>query len=641
TLVPSVVEMVVSLSHLRLLGDLTSIKHADSKKDHNTHIEGIRRLLLGIVKDVRAMLVILAGQLNLLRASKNLAPEIRQHLAMETQAFYAPLANRLGIWQIKWELEDMSLRFLQPTEYTRIANLLDESRAAREQYINKVIGTIQTRFEEAGFKAQLTGRPKHIYSIWRKMSRKKLGFEHIFDVLAIRILVDNIAECYAALGIVHGLWRHIQGEFDDYIATPKANNYQSIHTAVVGPEGKSVEIQIRTYKMHEHAELGVAAHWRYKENTARNPELERRILWMRRWLEHKAEGDEDEAFFNQMRTELESNQIYVLTPQNRVIELPKGSTVLDFAYAIHSELGHACRGAKVGGRLLPLTQPLESGQTVEILTCKSKKPSRDWLNPHLGFLHTSRARNKVRHWFKQQDFQRHLASGNSILEKELIRIGLSRSLNLERIATKFNYKKTDDLLAAIGRGDISSNQILGQLKLPKPPEQNKQPSPILQISPQQNNDCSTIIIEGTKDLMTRMAKCCKPVPGDQLIGFITLGRGVTIHRDNCPTIRQLTDRTRLVEAQWGNTTTQDAGYLVDILIVSNDRKGLLRDLSSIIASEDVAVLNVKSASHRNADIATLRFTIEINQTEQLDHILSKIRQITEVIEARRIEGVKK
>ncbi|KOR31978.1 (p)ppGpp synthetase [Achromatium sp. WMS3] len=626
-----VTTMIANLAKLQLVGDLVL-----NKPVSYDHIEGLRRLLLGIVEDVRTMLIVLAGRLHLLRVSKNLATEIRHQLATETHTLYAPLANRLGIWQLKWELEDMSLRFLEPQEYNRIAGLLDESRVAREQYINQIINIIQIDFNKAGFKAQITGRPKHIYSIWRKMVRKKLGFENIFDVLAVRILVDTVTDCYAALGIVHSLWRHIPGEFDDYIATPKANNYQSIHTAVTGPENKPVEIQIRTHKMHKHAELGVAAHWRYKENANHNPELERRILWMRRWLEHKGGNNTDETYDPQ----LEPNQVYVLTPQNKVIELPKGATALDFAYAIHSDLGHACRGAKVKGRLISLTQALESGQTVEILTSKKQTPSRDWLNPHLGYLHTSRARNRVRHWFKQQDFARNLALGRTILERELARVGINKLPNLDaldNVALKFNYKKSDDLLAAIGCDDVSPLQVLGQMQL-TPERSNIAATPKPKsVSPKTTNRNNIVTVDGVEDLMINMAKCCKPIPNDPLVGFITLGRGVTVHRANCRSLRHLSEshRARLVPVQWSSNTISDATYLVDIFVSAVDRKGLLRDLSAIIASEDVAVLSVKSTSHRGTDIATLDFTVEINNLQQLEFMFNKIRQVSEVLDVKR------
>ena len=633
TLGRPVAQMVANIARLALFGELPALV---AEKERHAHAEGLRRLLLGIAEDVRAVLVVLAGRLHLLRASKYLEDESRRRLARETQDLYAPLANRLGIWQIKWELEDMSLRFLEPEEYQRIAGLLDGRRADREDYINQVMTLLKGRFGEAGIRAQVTGRPKHIYSIWRKMSRKGVDFDQIFDVRAVRVLVETVANCYAALGIVHGLWRHIPGEFDDYIATPKTNMYQSIHTAVVGPEDKPLEIQIRTHEMHQHAELGVAAHWRYKESSGHDAELERRILWMRHWLELKEEGGEAEEFFNHFKAEFEPVQVYVLTPQNKVIELPKGATPLDFAYAIHSEVGHKCRGARVDGRLVSLTHSLESGQTVEILTAKNGTPSRDWLSPHLGYLHTARARNRVRQWFKQQDFDLHLADGRNLLDKELGRLGISERPELDKLASRLNYKRGNDLLAAIGRGDLSPIQVIGQANLrpPRPPEPERPPLSAAARAPRPSH--SEVVVEGIGNLMTHMARCCKPVPYDDLMGFITLGRGVTVHRSNCLNLQRLsvTHQDRLIQVHWSDQSMVGS-YPVDILVIAVDRKGLLRDISSVIANEDVDVIGVNTHSDRSNDTATMRFTVEISDIQQLSRVLNRVTQVPEVFEVRR------
>lgn len=635
----SVTNLITSMARINSVGALSYIQ-ADSNKERQIQAEGMRRLLLGLVDDVRAVLIVLAGRLHLLRAAKNLAAETRRLMALETQRLYAPLANRLGIWQIKWELEDMSLRFLEPIEYKRIAELLDGRRADRERYLNQVMNMLKEKLMESGIKAAINGRPKHIYSIWRKMSRKRVNFDQIFDVRAVRVLVDTIADCYAALGIAHGLWQHIPGEFDDYIATPKANLYQSIHTAVVGPEGRPVEIQIRTYAMHQHSELGVAAHWRYKENAGHNQELERRILWMRQWLERKTEGiengeDEDaDAANTDLRTGFESAQVYILTPKNRVIELPKGATPLDFAYAIHSEVGHSCRGARVDGRLVPLTYTLSSGQTVEIITQKHGTPSRDWLSPHLGYLHTSQAKNRVRHWFRQQDFAQHLTAGRSLLDKELVRTGKLQPINLEKLATHFNYKTTDDWFAAIGRGDVSIAQIINYIE----PRESTPPLPTITpaIAARLDTGHSAVIVEGIDNLMTQMARCCKPVPPDPIIGFITVGRGITIHRNSCSNMLNLpeTQQARLIQVSWGNQPVS-GNFSVDMLITAEDRKGLLRDLFAVVAAEDVNVLNVNSVSYRNTDTAKLRFTLEVADMQQFNRVLNKIMQVSTVLEARR------
>jgi GTP pyrophosphokinase len=627
-----VTHMVANMARLSQLGRVLATKPDKGKGDH---AENLRRLLLGIAEDVRAVLVVLAERLHLMRASKQLPDSIRRRIAREAREIYAPLANRLGIWQIKWELEDMSLRYLEPEEYKRIANLLDGRRADREQFIARFMDTLREKFAEAGVQAQVTGRPKHIYSIFRKMNRKGVDFDQIFDVRAVRVLVDSIADCYAALGIVHGLWRHIPGEFDDYIATPKANMYQSIHTAVVGPEDKPVEVQIRTQDMHQHAELGVAAHWRYKENTGHDTELERRILWMRHWLELKDEGGEAEEFIDHFKSEFEPVQIFVLTPRNKVIELPKGATPLDFAYAIHSEVGHKCRGARVDGRIVPLSQPLHSGETVEILTAKNGNPSRDWLSPHLGYLKTARARNRVRQWFKQQDFDHHLSMGRATLDRELNRLNITDRPDLDRIALRYNFKRGEDVLAAIGRGDLSPLQVIGQADLLPARPQEVQPAP----TPQRESLPAArgkVMVEGVDDLLAHMARCCKPVPNDRIVGFITHGRGVSVHRASCPNIRRLSeqDHARLVSVRWSDQPA-DTTYPVDILVKAADRKGLLRDVSSAITNEDVDVVGVNTHSDRTADIASMRFTVEIADMRQLSRVINKVAQLPDVIDVRR------
>jgi len=627
---PAVAQMVTNMARLSQLGGVLATV---SEKEQHRHAENLRRLLLGIAEDVRAVLVVLAERLHLMRASKQLSEEARRRMARECQDIYAPLANRLGIWQIKWELEDMSLRYLEPEEYRRIAALLDGRRADRERFIAEVIETLKSHFAAAGIQGQISGRPKHIYSIYRKMHRKGLSFERIFDVRAVRVLVDTVAECYGALGIVHGLWRHIPGEFDDYIATPKANMYQSLHTAVVGPGEKPLEVQIRTRDMHQHAELGVAAHWRYKENTGQDAELERRILWMRNWLELKDEGGDADEFVEHFKTEFEPERIYVLTPQNRVVELPKGSTPLDFAYAIHSEVGHKCRGARVDGHMVPLTHALQSGQTVEVLTAKNGTPSRDWLSSHHGYLHTSRARNRVRSWFKQQDYDQHLANGRAALERELARLAIGERPNLEKVATRYNFKKGEDVLAAIGRGELSPLQVLSQAKLrphkPEPPAEQG-------LAPSKVQARGEVVVEGVDDLMTHMASCCKPVPYDRIIGFITHGRGVTVHRKRCANIRNLSeeDQARLIEVSW---TEQPAAttYPVDILVTAADRKGLLSDISAIFTKEDVDVIGVQTHSDRAHDTASMSFTLEISDIKQLSKLLNKVAQIPDVLEVRR------
>ncbi|OGT89221.1 MAG: GTP diphosphokinase [Gammaproteobacteria bacterium RIFOXYA12_FULL_61_12] len=603
-------------------------------RNSEEHLENLRRMLLTVADDVRVVVIILAERLHQLRLLKRADDETKRRIALETREIHAPLANRLGIWRVKWELEDFTLRYLQPEEYKRIATRLDGRRAEREEYIGEFIALIREKCDEAGIKAEIAGRPKHIYSIWRKMQRKQVDIDRIFDLLAVRVLVDSVAECYTVLGFVHGLWRYIPGEFDDYIATPKANLYRSLHTAVIGPEDKPVEIQIRTQEMHEHSERGVAAHWAYKENRGHDAEFQRRLLWMRHWLELKEDAS-DSDFAERFKSEFAPAQAYVYTPQGKLVELPHGATPVDFAYAIHSDLGHRCRGAKVNGRIVPLTFSLESGMTVEILTTKEGGPSRDWLSPHLNYLKTSRARGRVRQWFKQQDYEQHVAIGRANLDREFDRLGLGKR-DLDEIARRFNYKKGSDLLAAIGCGDLSPVQVAHSLGKPvvKPDEVT-----LATRSPAKRKGekgKGAVVLEGVGDLLYNMAKCCKPVPYDPIVGFITRGKGVTVHRNDCSVIQSLreNDRERMISAAW-NDLSEGGLYPVDIRVVAGDRRGLLRDISSIFTNEEVDVLGVSSQSDKRKDTAEFRFTVEIADMGQLSRILDKVAQLPDVLEVRR------
>ncbi|MEN8178159.1 MAG: bifunctional (p)ppGpp synthetase/guanosine-3',5'-bis(diphosphate) 3'-pyrophosphohydrolase [Pseudomonadota bacterium] len=614
------------------IGRLTDLSADVSQEDKKEHAENLRRLLLGIADDVRVVLVVVAEQLHLMRIARSFPDELRRKLAEEIRDIYAPLANRLGIWQIKWELEDLALRFLEPQQYKDIASKLDGRRADREGFIKQVIELLHEKFQEVGVQAEITGRPKHIYSIWRKMQRKSVDIEQIFDLRAVRVLVDDIAQCYAALGVVHGLWNHIPGEFDDYIATPKANMYQSIHTAVTGPEKKNLEVQIRTKDMHHHSELGVAAHWRYKENTRHDADFERRIVWMRHWLELKDEGDESSGRMGLLDSELEATRVYVLTPQSKVVELPKGSTALDFAYAIHTDVGHRCKGARVDGHIVQLTRPLNSGETVEILTAKNGAPSRDWINPHLGYLHTSKARNRIKQWFKHLDFEHHIDLGRAALEREMTRLSVKQKPDLEALAPHYNFKHAEDIYAAIGRGDLSPIQIAG---LGEHEKQEVRAPSIKQVPPKHAAK-GEVMVAGVDDLMTSIARCCKPVPYDPIIGFVTRGRGVTVHRQDCSNILAMhsDDQERLVEVRWSDAQSETA-YPVDILIHANDRKGLLRDISSILTNEKVDVIGVNTSSDRRMDTATMQFTVEVSNIEQLNELLKKVEQLPDVLEVKR------
>ncbi len=625
--------MVADMARIGGLARTRAVSDAGSEREHG---ENLRRMLLSIADDIRVVLVVLAERLHEMRVLKNFPEAVQRREARETQEVYAPLANRLGVWQVKWELEDLCLRYLEPETYARIARRLDGRRTDRERFIEGVIHELRGHFEAAGIDAEITGRPKHIYSIWKKMQRKGVDLDQIFDLRAVRVLTGSVADCYAALGIVHGLWRHIPGEFDDYIATPKANLYRSIHTAVIGPQEKTLEIQIRTREMHEHAELGVAAHWRYKESGRADADFDRRVVLMRSWLEAKGAGNGDTAA--DLNAGFESRQVYVLTPQGKVVELPRGATPVDFAYAVHTQVGHRCRGARVDGRIAPLTHTLASGETVEVITTKEGGPSRDWLNPHAGYLKTSKARNRVRHWFKQQDYDAHVSAGRASLDREVHRLGVAKP-DLERAARRLNFQKPADLLAAIGRAEVSPVQVAGWSDQPPAhePQEGVQPR---KVRPRRHQPARTgageVIVEGVEDLMTHMGRCCKPVPYDAIVGFITRGRGVTVHRRDCNIVKGLreADRSRLVSVIWADRV-DEASYPVDLRVIALDRKGLLRDISSIFTNEEIDVIGVNTQSNRRTERATMRFTIEINDVRQLSRIIDKVAQLPDVEDVRR------
>ncbi len=629
-------DVSVLVNDLNRIGLVAESSSGASLRDEERHAENLRRMLLTMADDIRVVLVVLAERLHRMRGLKFLPEDSRVWEARETHDIYAPLANRLGIWQIKWELEDLCLRYLEPEAYKAIASQLDGKRTEREQFVTDVINLLQEKFLMIGLSAEITGRPKHIYSIWKKMQRKSVSFDQIFDLRAIRVLVDSEAECYAALGVVHGIWRHIPGEFDDYIATPKANLYRSIHTAVIGPENKPLEVQIRTREMHEHAELGVAAHWRYKESGKSDAEFERRISLMRSWLESQGDGDKDHDFLDSAKSDFEADQVYVLTPKGNVIELPKGATPLDFAYAIHTEVGHRCRGAKIDGRIANLTQNLESGQMVEILTAKEGRPSRDWLSPRMGYLKTANARAKVRQWFKQQNYDEHVHIGHGSLERELVRLGIGTP-DMQLEVERHNFKKVDDLYAAIGRGDISPVHLALGIRSRQAPvaKYTDLIQPPRHRAPKKGKG-SEVLVEGVDDLMTHVALCCKPVPYDPIVGFITRGHGISVHRRDCPVIKKIDPdmQERLVRVNW-NEEYGDVSYTVDIQVIANDRKGLLRDISSVITNEEIDLTGVNTRSDRRTDQASMRFTIEIRNMEQLSRVLGKIAQLSDVLEVKR------
>ncbi|MBL8522820.1 MAG: bifunctional (p)ppGpp synthetase/guanosine-3',5'-bis(diphosphate) 3'-pyrophosphohydrolase [Betaproteobacteria bacterium] len=608
-------------------------------KNAGPSIETLRKMLLAMADDVRVVLIMLAERVIAMRGMTKAEEQIRRATGMQTRDLFAPLANRLGVFQIKWELEDLSFRFLEPELYKRIAGYLDGKRGERESYIHRVVDELRDEVEKLGVKAEIAGRPKHLWSIHRKMQSKNLPFEKLYDVRAVRVLVDTVADCYTVLGLVHDRWQPIPGEFDDYIAQPKANNYQSLHTAVVGPEGKTLEVQIRTHEMHVASEHGVAAHWRYKEGgkskSAADKKFESKIAWLRQVLEWNRELADQGGFSEQVKQGLFNDTIYVFTPQGKVIDLTAGSTPVDFAYHVHTDLGHRCRGAKIDGQIVPLSTKLQNAQRVEILAAKQGGPSRDWLNPQLGFLHSPRAQAKVRNWFRQEYFEVDVAHGRQTMEKELARAGAT-ALALEKVALGLGHKVLDECLAAIGRNEITPHQIevaLRELTAPKVDEIAPAEEVALTESRQTTKTSSGVLVLGLNNIATMVAKCCKPMPGDAIVGFVTKARGVTVHRQDCINITSLAaeQRERLMPAEWGNTGDQP--FSAEIEVIAADRQGLLRDISEALSHERINVTAVNTLSRNN--VASMRFTVEIQRADQLQRVLRAVGEVGGVESVRR------
>jgi GTP pyrophosphokinase len=596
--------------------------------------EMLRRMLLAVVDDVRAVLIKLAYRVQRLRMLKHEEDEATRHaIAKETLEIFSPLANRLGIGQLKWELEDLAFRYLEPEEYKRLAKALATNRAEREAFIHAFIARLEEALRQEGVQAKVYGRPKHLYSIWKKMRRKQVGLEDLYDLLAVRVMVEKPADCYAVLGLVHGLWLHIPKEFDDYIANPKDNGYQSLHTVVVGEEGRPVEIQIRTQDMHAFAEFGVAAHWRYKEGGGRqDAALDRSINSLRRLLESK---EDDSELLDDFRSELFTDQIFVLTPKGQVVRLKKGATPVDFAYAIHSEVGHRCRGAKVNGRIAPLTYLLKSGEKVEILTVKHGGPSLGWLDPHMGYIGTAHARGKIRQWFKQQDHEKHIRGGKAILEHERHKFGIAalKDADLEELARHFHLPREDDLLLAIGRGDITPAQLAMAWKVPgahPPPAAAPAPKP----EPAAGHGVEKVTVQGIRNLMTHFAHCCNPAPGTPIVGYVTLGHGVAIHARDCLNVVQLPPHKqgRLIDVDWGEDLES---FPVEIEVNAIDRKGLLKDVANVLAQEHINILRTHTHTNTRDHSVTMDITLEVHDFVQLSQALEKIGEIHNVLQARR------
>ncbi|AOK31037.1 MULTISPECIES: RelA/SpoT family protein [Burkholderia] len=628
----------------------------DAQAQRRAQIEALRKMLLAFAQDIRVVLIRLASRLQSMRyyAAAKIAPP--PELARETLEIYAPLANRLGIWQLKWELEDLAFRFEDPVTYKRIAKLLDEKRAEREAYVAQAIGRLERELAAAQIHADVSGRPKHIYSIWRKMRGKELDFSELYDVRAFRVIVPDIKDCYTVLGIVHHLWQPVPKEFDDYISRPKPNGYKSLHTVVIGDDGRAFEVQIRTQEMHNFAEYGVAAHWRYKEAGARgyggqfeaSDKYDEKIAWLRQllaWKDDVAESGGEasgrDAWAQLRETSLADDHIYVLTPQARVIALPQGATPVDFAYHLHSELGHRCRGAHVDGAMVPLNTPLANGQTVEIVTVKEGGPSRDWLNPQLGYLRSARARQKVRAWFNLIDQQENVARGRALVEKTLQREGKT-SVNLEQLAAKLGFKSSDELFSAVGKEEFSLRnveQALSDAPQPEPepeaPENFEKRSSGASVT---QGASTGVLVVGVDALLTQLARCCRPAPPDAISGFVTRGKGMSIHRSDCAMFRRMAERApeRVLQTTWSADVLGGRGvsvYPVDLMIEATDRQGLLRDISEVFAREKMNVTGVKTQSRRNT--AFMQFTVEVSSSSQVQRACTLLGEVAGVVRAAR------
>lgn len=619
-----------------------SLVHYYQQPEHyRPNIDNLRKMLLAMVEDVRVVLIKLAERTTILHVVQKLDEKIQKQIAEETLDIYAPLANRLGIGQLKWELEDLCFRCLQPTAYKELARLLATRRVDRERYIEQVIQTLHETLKDSGIaQLEITGRAKHIYSIYRKMQRKEVDYGQIYDVSAVRVLVPNIEDCYTVLSHVHSLWQPISEEFDDYISHPKPNGYRSLHTAVQGPEGRNLEVQIRTFVMHQESELGVAAHWKYKEGVATQGGYEEKIAWLRQVLDWQKElAQKGEAAHHQQTQQLFDERIYIFTPAGEIVDLPKGATPLDFAYHIHSDIGHRCRGAKINGKLVPLTHVLQTGERVEILTHRNPSPSRDWLNTTYGYLTTSRARAKVHHWFKQQDFDKNTEQGQTTLEHELRRHGLSLQVPYEKIAKKFHMQTTKELFAAVGNGDIKPSQVLhalASLLEPLKPKAESLPTPLptaaKATTPTHAHD---VQMQGISQVLTYYARCCKPLPGDDIIGYITKGRGIAIHRKDCHTLAQLTNTERFIPVDWSSMTKNK--YPVDLSVLAHERDGLVKDMLSILTHNKIPMLSVSAHAHRDENTAHVLLSLELTSLATLEQLMQKLRQIPSVISIQRLQ----
>jgi len=636
------------LEGVQQMAAIRQLNAAQEGSAASEQVDSVRRMLLSMVDDFRCVIIKLAERICFLREVKNEAEDVKQGVAKECANIYAPLANRLGIGQLKWEIEDYTFRYQHPDIYKQIAHQLAERRIDRERYINDFVANLSSLMKKMDIKAEVYGRPKHIYSIWRKMQKKSLAFDELFDVRAVRVITNELQDCYAALGVVHTNFKHLPDEFDDYVANPKPNGYQSIHTVVLGPQGKAIEIQIRTHQMHDDAELGVAAHWKYKEGTTGSQTAyDEKINWLRKLISWQEEMADSGEMMDELRSQVFDDRVYAFTPSGDVIDLPMGATPLDFAYHIHSEVGHRCIGAKVAGRIVPYTYKLKMGDQVEIITQKEPNPSRDWLNPSLGFISTSRARAKINTWFRKQDRDKNIQAGKEILEIEIAKINATMRDVEKYCLEKFNAHHLEDMFAGVGTGDLRINQIVNYLNAIVNKEsiedEEKRLLKELQESekktaPESNNKSTkdAVVVEGLDNLMTHIARCCQPIPGDPIVGYVTQGRGISVHRADCEQLNELRHHAadRIIDAVWGYGF--EGNYSVTLRVVANERSGLIKEITSLMANEKIKVNSMNSKVDFKKGVSILDFNLELPNVEVLARVTKRLEDTREVVEVSRV-----
>ncbi|EIU7613289.1 GTP diphosphokinase [Vibrio vulnificus] len=639
-----IIKLIDGVDEMAAIGQLNITLEGSAA---SAQVDNVRRMLLAMVDDFRCVVIKLAERICNLIEVKKAPDEVRRAAAKECANIYAPLANRLGIGQLKWEIEDYAFRYQQPDTYKQIAKQLSERRIVREQYIKDFVDDLSKEMKECGINAEVSGRPKHIYSIWRKMQKKSLEFDELFDVRAVRIIADKLQDCYAALGVVHTKYKHLPSEFDDYVANPKPNGYQSIHTVVLGPEGKTIEIQIRTKQMHEDSELGVAAHWKYKEGSSSGRSgYDEKITWLRKLLDWQEEMSDSGEMLDELRSQVFDDRVYAFTPRGDVVDLPMGATPLDFAYHIHSEVGHRCIGAKVAGRIVPFTHKLNMGDQVEIITQKEPNPSRDWLNPSLGFVTSGRARAKINAWFRKQSREKNLEAGREILENELAKIGATLKDAEQYAVKRFNVKSADELYVGVGSGDLRINQILNHINAlvnkPTAEEEDRQALERLQeagnkaaVSPTRPRK-DAVVVQGVDNLMSHLARCCQPIPGDEICGYITQGRGISVHRADCEQLEELRHHApeRIIDTVWGSDVV--GSYMLTVRVEAMERSGLLKDITTMLANEKIKVISMKSRLDYRTHLNVMDFELEVTNIEVLTRIMKRVEQIKDVMSVKRL-----